>query len=279
MGDPLSTLSLFTGIGGLDLGVSRAVRTRAVGYVERDAYAAAVLMARMEDARMEPAPLFCGEVQSVDWSPFRDRVDLVIGGFPCQDVSVANHAGAGIGGARSGLWSEIVRAVCETGAGLVFVENVSILRTRGLDTVLADLCRIGFDAEWGVFRASDAGAPHRRERMFILAGRRADVVDDTDGRRCEIERIALRAGIIRPCGDQPDRRGNGWSGWPPAPNDADGWREWIAAGGPEPAVRRGADGVAYRVDRLRCLGNAVVPQQAALAFLVLAERMRKEPKP
>lgn len=164
-----TALSLFSGIGGLDIGWELATGGRVVGYCERDAYAASVLLGRMEDQAMEPAPIWCGDIQELDVAPFHG-VGWVIGGFPCQDISVAG-AGVGIGGERSGLWAELLRAYRDSGARFLFAENVSALAVRGLDRVLCDLAEIGADVEWLCIRASDVGASHRRERVFILSDR------------------------------------------------------------------------------------------------------------
>lgn len=170
---PRTAIELFAGAGGLALGIKRAVPgIRTVAYVEREAYAAAVLVARMEDAGMDLAPVW-DDVSTFDGRPFRGRVDLVAGGFPCQDISNAGKR-AGIEGERSGLWKEFARIIAEVQPRFVFVENVGALIARGLDVVLGDLAALGFDAEWGCFRASDAGAPHRRERVFILAHAASD---------------------------------------------------------------------------------------------------------
>lgn len=163
----LTSLSLFSGIGGLDIGVHRATGARVLGYVERDAYAASVLLARMEDSSMESAPVWVGSIEDVDLSFLVGRVDIVVGGFPCQDVSVAG-ARAGIDGQRTGLWREVVRVVREVRPRYVFLENVPGL-LPWLGRVLGDLAEIGLDAEWTCVRASDVGASHRRERVFILA--------------------------------------------------------------------------------------------------------------
>ena len=176
-----NVLSLFSGYGGLDLGIGLAVPgARTVCFVEREAYAAAVLAARMAEGALASAPVW-GDVCTFDGRPWRSVVDCVTGGFPCQDISLAGK-GAGIEGERSGLWKEYARIVGEVRPRFVFVENVAALASRGLDVVLADLAALGFDAEWGVFRASDMGAPHRRERLFILARRRVDDANVIDGR-------------------------------------------------------------------------------------------------
>jgi DNA (cytosine-5)-methyltransferase 1 len=165
---PLRVLSLFSGAAGLDRGICIAVPgARSVVFVEREAYACGVLATRMEAGALAPAPIF-SDVRTFDGRPWRGRVDLIAGGFPCQDISNAGKR-EGIEGERSGLWSEFARIIREVGPRFVFVENVGALVIRGLDRVLGDLASLGFDAEWSTFRADEVGAPHRRERLFILA--------------------------------------------------------------------------------------------------------------
>jgi len=163
-----TTLSLFSGTGGLDLGWELATGSRVVGYCERDAYAASILLARMEDEALEPAPIWCGDICELPLEPFRG-VDAIIGGFPCQDISAAGK-GAGIYGERSGLWGRgFVRAIRELRPRYVFAENVQTLRSRGLAVVIQDLALLGYDTQWCRLSAGAVGASHRRERMFILA--------------------------------------------------------------------------------------------------------------
>lgn len=150
--------SLFSGIGGMDLGLERA-GMQCRWQVEIDPYCTKVLerhwphVMRYQDVRM---------VREAE------RVDLIAGGFPCQDVSFAG-LGAGLEGERSGLWFEMLRIVRELRPRFVLVENVSALLIRGMGRVLADLAASGYDAEWDSLQAGYFGAPHERERIFILA--------------------------------------------------------------------------------------------------------------
>jgi len=177
-GDALNGLALFAGVAGLerglDLVLGRAYQT--VCYVERDAYAAADLVARMEDEVLDPAPEW-DDVSTFDPIPWRGIVDLVAGGFPCTDISDAGKR-AGIGGAKSGLWKQYARIIAALRPAIVWAENVGALVRRGLDVVLEDLAALGYDAEWMCLRASDVGAPHGRKRLFLLAIRQ-DLLDDT----------------------------------------------------------------------------------------------------
>lgn len=153
--------SLFTGVGGLDLAVTEVFGGRVVWQCENDPDAGAVL------ARRFPGVTNLGDITTVNWDDV-PRVDVLAGGFPCTDTSQAGRK-AGIGGARSRLWSYMAEAVRRLRPGLVVVENVAGLRSRGLDQVLGDLAEAGFDAEWASVRAADVGAPHKRERIFIIA--------------------------------------------------------------------------------------------------------------
>lgn len=164
--DGLRELALFAGAGGGILG-GKLLGWRTVCAVERDAYAAAVLAQRQNDGCLEPFPVW-SDVGTFDGKPWRGIVDVVSGGFPCQDISVAGK-GAGIDGERSGLWSEFARIIREVQPRYVFVENSPALTSRGLGTVLGDLAEMGFNAGWECVSASSQGAPHKRDRIWIVA--------------------------------------------------------------------------------------------------------------
>nr|BDT33743.1 DNA cytosine methyltransferase [Myxococcus sp. MH1] len=292
---PRRALELFAGGGGIAHGLKLAVPSlRTVCYVEREAYAAACLVARMEKEELDSAPVW-DDVGTFNGIPWRGVVDCVSGGFPCQDISFAGK-GAGLEGERSGLWREYARIVAEVRPRFVFVENVAALRSRGLDRVLADLAALGFDAEWICLRASDAGAPHKRERLFLLAHaeHRGEFERPWETWRETTQRPAIGGGPERAREGLADAGGVRLEGrelhrpastaalgshpelpsWPPGRDDLEGWRS-VLAGRPdvEPAVCRMADGLAHRIDRLRLLGNGVVPQQAALAYGLLHARL------
>lgn len=152
--------SLFSGIGGLELGLEWAGLGPVAWQVEKDEYARAVL------AKHWPNAVRHEDVRSVGAHNLQ-RVDVLCGGFPCQDLSYAGR-GAGLEGARSGLWREYARVVRELRPRVVIVENVPALRSRGLGRVLGDLAECGYDAVWTSLAASDVGAPHKRERLFVV---------------------------------------------------------------------------------------------------------------
>ncbi len=241
-----------------------------MAYVEREAAAAAVLVARMEEKTLDLAPVY-DDLASLKCGPWRGKVDLVTAGFPCQPFSAA--------GQRKGkaderwLWPHIDRIIRELRpVRFVFLENVPPIVSHGLDAILGTLAECGFDAEWDVFSAGGpppqgCEAPHLRKRFFLLG------VADPDNERREVERGGgVLDSLGAPLGHYAHRSSD-WSPWPPGPDDLAGWEQWIADGGPEPAVRRGALGSARRNERLHLLGNGVVPIQVALAWTSLAARL------
>ena len=162
----LNELALFAGAGGGILG-GKLLGWRTVCAVEWEPYPASVLCARQNDGLLPPFPIW-DDVQTFDGKPWRGIVDVVAGGFPCQDISAAGK-GAGIEGQRSGMWREMARIIHEVRPRYAFVENSSMLTSRGLGTVLGDLASMGFDARWGVLGAADVGANHQRDRIWIVA--------------------------------------------------------------------------------------------------------------
>ena len=163
----LNELALFAGAGGGILG-GKLLNWRTVCAVELNEYARSVLMARQNDGLLEPFPIW-DDVRTFDGRPWRGIVDVVSGGFPCQDISAANAKASGIAGERSGLWREMARIVGEVRPRLVLVENSPMLVGRGLGLVVGDLAAMGYDSRWGVVGAWHAGAPHKRDRIWILA--------------------------------------------------------------------------------------------------------------
>ena len=164
--EQLNELALFAGAGGGILG-GKLLGWRTVCAVEWEPYPASVLCARQNDGLLPPFPIW-DDVQTFDGHPWRGIVDVVSGGFPCQDISAAGK-GAGIDGERSGMWGEMARIICEVRPRFVFVENSPMLTSRGLGRVLGDLASMGFDARWGVLGAADIGANHQRDRIWIVA--------------------------------------------------------------------------------------------------------------
>ena len=162
----MNELALFAGAGGGILG-GGLLGWRTVCAVEWEQYPASVLCARQNDGLLPTFPIW-DDVQTFDGKPWRGIVDVVSGGFPCQDISAAGK-GAGIEGGRSSMWKHMARIIGEIQPRYAFVENSPMLTTRGLGTVLGDLASLGFNAEWGVLSAADVGANHLRERIWIVA--------------------------------------------------------------------------------------------------------------
>ena len=162
----MNELALFAGAGGGILG-GHLLGWRTVCAVEIDAYARDVLVARQNDGCLAPFPIW-DDICTFDGRPWRGLVDVVSGGFPCQDISAAG-TGVGITGERSGLWREMARIVGEIRPAHVYVENSPMLVGRGLGLVLGDLAEMGYDARWGIVGAHHARAPHERDRIWIMA--------------------------------------------------------------------------------------------------------------
>ena len=176
MTDSMCVLDLFSGIGAFSLGLQRA-GMRTVAFCEIDPFCRRVLAKHWPEVRCyADIKELSAQHLAADGS---GAIDLICGGFPCQDISVAGR-GAGIAGERSGLWGEFARIVGELGPSYVIVENVAALLQRGLATVLGDLASLGYDAEWHCIPASAVGAPHQRDRVWIIAyagreGRRENI--------------------------------------------------------------------------------------------------------
>lgn len=165
-GDALNELALFAGAGG-GLLASMLHGWRTIAAVEIEDYPRRVLLQRQADGLLPRFPIW-DDICTFDGKPWRGKVDIVTGGFPCQDISAAGK-GEGIEGARSGLWQEMARVVDEVRPRYVYIENSPLLVRRGLTTVLRDLAKLGFDARWGVVGADDVAAPHKRKRAWVIA--------------------------------------------------------------------------------------------------------------
>lgn len=261
----LNGLSLFAGIGGIDLALAEWVRP--VAYCEIERYAAAVLFSRMADGSIPTAPIW-PDVRSLR-AEILPRIDIIYGGFPCQDVSVAG-ARKGLDGERTGLFREAVRLVRECKPQFVFLENVPGIR-KYVPTVRQELEAIDYDCRDGFLSAAEVGANHRRNRWFLLANshsRRSYEKQEQGQKRegkADISRDGPKEfmantnelGLSQPehekesCRDSAGKRTCATSG---------GW--WTT----EPNVDRVANGIPFRVDRLRGLGNSVCPAQAREAF-------------
>jgi DNA (cytosine-5)-methyltransferase 1 len=161
----MNELALFAGAGGGILG-GKLLGWNTIGAVEIEEYPRKVLLKRQQEGILNKFPIW-DDIKTFDGRPWEGAVDIISGGFPCTDISAAGK-GAGIEGKKSGLWKEMARVVREVRSRFVFVENSPMLTSRGLHRVLGDLAEMGYDARWCVLGADDAGAPHRRKRIWIL---------------------------------------------------------------------------------------------------------------
>jgi len=270
----LRELALFAGAGGGILG-GKLLGWRTVCAVERDAYAAQVLAQRQNDGILETFPIW-SDVQTFDGKPWWGIVDVVSGGFPCQDISSAGR-GAGIDGDRSGLWGEFARIISEVRPRYAFIENSPMLTIRGLDRVICDLASLGYSAEWGVISASDLGARHERQRIWIVAHSNSFTARGLPIREGETEPLPCVNGeISNPSGIGQSGSGE-HAGRINKAQDCNRKTNRIISirqrtGGPwliEPGLDRVANGVAHRMDRLKAIGNGQVPIVAATAFNLL----------
>ena len=277
----LNGLDLFSGIGGITLALKDYVRP--IAYCEIEPYAQSVLKSRIADGLLPDAPIW-DDVRKLDGYPFRGVVDIIYGGFPCQDLSVAG-LGKGIQAERSGLFFEIMRLAEEIKPKFIFLENVPAITGRGLNLVLKEIASLRYDSRYGVLSAYDVGAPHQRDRWFLLAyspslRRREGSGEKTSEKRqsiinakpcddCSARSIRNtladssreRIQRLRPCGEQVTNP-HGEEGLPLCESK----RPFITNWQTEPDVGRVADGIPARVDRIKCLGNAVVPAQVREAF-------------
>jgi len=268
----LRGLDLFSGIGGISLALQRWCET--VCYVEIDPYSCGVLTKNMAEGYLDAAPIWSdvqtfGEPELARVGP----VDIICGGFPCQDLSVAGKR-EGINGKRSGLFFEIIRLVRLARPRYIFLENVPGLLVGGMDTVLGELAKAGYDAEWTVLGADDIGANHRRKRVWILAHANGQgELQPTAGGNEQWDGIGNGGQYVADTsGVHVEGDGATWEQVATVrrqDQEAKGGLSYICGRGHwaiEPAVGRVAHGVQFRVDRLRCLGNSVVPQCAETAF-------------
>jgi len=241
----MKVLSLFSGIGAFDLGLERAGMTT-VAFAEIDPFCRRVL------ARHWPEVPCYDDVRTLTADRLRAdgiAVDVIAGGFPCQDISRAG-TGSGLDGERSGLWREFARLIRELRPRYALVENVSAIVDGALGTVLRDLSECGYDAEWSLVSACSVGAPHMRQRMFIVA-----YPDGEHGR----EGIRHTASQSQRALQAIDCLARSRAGWRTRLEDPS-------------ALYGGADGVAFGMDRNRAIGNALVPQIPELIGRAIMER-------
>jgi DNA (cytosine-5)-methyltransferase 1 len=261
----INHISLCSGYAGIDLGLERVLPgCRTIASVEIEAFACANLVSKMEAGQLDPHPVWT-DLHTFPFRQFHGLVDIISAGFPCQPFSQAG-ARRGVEDKRH-LWPRIAEGIRRSRPAMVFMENVDGIATARspeyesvLHHVLSDLEGLGFRATAGLYTASEVGAPHQRKRWFILGVANARRLD----REVPIERII--SAVEKP-------RGHGTPGrtWPAGPDEdrqpgePSRTIEPDMGGGPDGSAS-GVDPALHRVDRLRLLGNGVVPDQAALAF-------------
>jgi DNA (cytosine-5)-methyltransferase 1 len=268
IGGIVNGLDLFSGIGGITIALSPYVRP--IAYCENDRYAQAVLLSRMADRSLPCAPIW-DDVRTLNGTLLDVKPDIIYGGFPCQDISVAGSS-KGMAGKRSGLFQEIVRLTEEIQPSFVFLENVPAITKRGLDNVCGAFSQLRYDCRWTIVSAAELGAPHLRKRWFMLAantngfrggkeqkrklGSESPTFAGNDGKKkslansmCErLERQRKKpSGVSKKFYNSSD---NCW------------WQT-------EPDVGRVVNGLQHQSHRIKALGNAVVPMQAREAFMML----------
>ena len=277
----MNELALFAGAGGGILG-GHLLGWRTVCAVEWETYPASVLVARQNDGLLPSFPIW-DDVQTFDGKPWKGIVDVVSGGFPCQDISAAGK-GKGIEGERSSMWKHMARIIGEVRPKFVFVENSPMLTSRGLNVVLADLAKMGFDAEWGVLGASNVGGLHHRQRIWIVAKQRQFLSHSKYNRtrwwEQQSESIKEKNGNVADTSMSRFKTRNNKTfrpkqyilekqPWRSSDEQRKAKYDWPI----EPNVGRVVDGLAARVDRLKAIGNGQVSRVAATAWELLNERL------
>ena len=251
----MNELHLFAGAGGGILGGILLGHTT-VCAVELEPYCRKVLLQRQRDGILPKFPIW-NDVTTFDGTPWKGKVDVVCGGFPCQDISSAG-GGAGIEGERSGLWSEMARIIGEIQPRFAFMENSPMLTFRGLGRVLGDLSELGYNARWGVLGADNVGGDHIRKRIWILA------YSSSIG-------MPRYLGKTKVFGKTLQRR----SGSKVSLQELAGVQFGNAGTGRiKPLLARREDDVADRSKRIKAIGNGQVPLVAATAFQILGGKLK-----
>lgn len=278
-------MHLFAGIGG-GLLADLILGHKPIVAVEWEPYACRVLRERAAEGWFPGLHVWEGDVRLFDPSEYTGKVDCIHAGFPCQDISVAGKQAGVSEGTRSGLYREVLRIADAIRPKSIFLENVAAITSNGLGTVLGDLAAMGYDARWCCIRASDVGAPHHRDRWFLLA---YSISDGAYGwRKCKVRNSSPNESTQAKWGDDVfplegcreslaysnDKRCKEFNapgiseipGWNGGSVDAGWGSSWWTT---EPELGRVANGIPNRVGQLKGYGNAQVPLQAAAAFKFL----------
>lgn len=277
----MNELALFAGAGGGILG-GHLLGWRTVCAVEIDNYARSVLLARQNDGILRPFPVW-DDITTFDGKPWRGVVDVVSGGFPCVDISIARAMWGrdGIDGESSGLWCEYLRIIDEVTPRVVWGENSPELKSKGLAEIVRALSKRGYVCRWATIGARHCGLPHSRDRLWFYAsnsnkpGLEGHARDEDDAERWKIKSGQTTYASVFLCE---------FCGHPMESSDRYGCANCEGEGldcgykGPRilPRVTGMANGVANRMDRLKAIGNGQVPRVAATAFSILSSRPRGE---
>lgn len=232
----LKVIDAFSGIGGFTLAAERLGGFQTICFVEREPFCQRILNKHWPNIPIH------NDITTFSPSPF--SADVICGGFPCQDISLAGKQAGIQQGTRSGLFYELMRVIRLVRPRFIVLENVAAILANGLDTVLGELAEAGFDAEWACVPASALGACHQRDRWWLVAY--------SNNKRSQGLRQKLE--LSQSSREIPFT----WCHQPRMPESD--WRCFVS----EPLLRRGDDGLSHRVDRLKSLGNAVVPQVAEI---------------
>ena len=251
-------LDLFSGIGGITLALSEWIRP--IVYCEIEPYCQSILLQRMQEGNLPKAPIW-DDIRTLRSETF-PKIDIIYGGFPCQDISIAGLQ-KGLEGKRSGLVFEIFRLVNEKKPSFIFLENVPNIRTKGAERVCKELAERGYDCRWCNISASDVGAKHKRERWFLLAHSESNIpnylltgIREKPESGSENVSDTKCKGLEGQCKSQRIQKTH--------TNISDS-SQWAV----EPAMGRMVNGLPHRVDRIKALGNSVVPLQVKTAFKML----------
>jgi site-specific DNA-cytosine methylase len=236
----ITHVGLCTGYGGIELGLKRVLPAlRTVALCEIEAFAIANLVAKMEAGLMDPAPIWT-DLKTFPWEEFRDKVDVLSGGYPCQPFSAAGKR-LGTEDPRH-LWPWIADGIAAMRPRMCFFENVQGHVTMGLSTVISDLEEMGYKVSWGIFSAAECGLPHKRTRVFIFANS-----------MCERGQLPFK--WKQSAEQMPGSKSATWRTW----------KTWAV----KPTICGNDDGTSNRVDRLRLLGNGAAVQTVEKAFRTL----------
>ena len=292
--DLLKGLDLFSGVGGISMAISEFVRTMA--YCEIEPYCQGVLLSRMADGILDNAPIW-DDIKTLDGRQFEGKVDIIFGGFPCTDISIAG-VGRGLEGERSGLFFEIMRLADEIKPSYIFLENVPMVCSRGGLQIVREITERGYDCRWCTLSAAEVGAKHKRERFFLLAHsnnygqspcenwrsfRKCFISREESDKQKESIRKAERTSALS--GDVANSQGKRCEERRQSSGEKttysrsesvnkhpfrDNWET------DEPEMAGVVDGLQFRSHRIKSLGNSVVPFQVREAFRLLSGVKEKE---